>query len=71
MEVDFEKLVGKRILVDTFPQGTCEDQYIEYNVIDVSPAGKFVKLEDANNGGQCWKEFDTVCVLEILREIRF
>jgi len=71
MEVDFENMIGKRILVNVFPQGTCDNQFIEYNVIDISPARKFVKLEDANNGSQCWKDFDSVCVVEVLRELRF
>ena len=69
MEVDFEKMVGKRILVNNPFTNSCD--LIEYQVLEVSPAGKFVKLENVINGNQYWKEASDVYVIEILKEIRF
>jgi hypothetical protein len=64
MEIDFEKLVGKRILVDTY------DGYIEYGVLEISPEAKFVKLKNALNGNQCWQEISNVNVIEILKTVK-
>jgi hypothetical protein len=70
MEVDFVKLVGKRILASSYPY-TLDGEPFEYSVLDFSPSGKFVKLENAINGNQCWKDVNTFFVVEVLRELRF
>ena len=67
MEINFEGLVGKRILVNIFPHGTCDNQFTEYNILEISPVGKFIKLENATNGNQCWKNVNDVDVVEILK----
>ena len=65
MKVEWKKLVGKRVLVSyrilwRYPK------IFEVKVLEVSPSGKFVKLEHCDDGMTEWRSVGTICLVEIL-----
>jgi hypothetical protein len=58
---DIKKLVGRRVLIDVTMSGVGCD---ERKVIEVSPSGQRVKLDNGTN--TYWEEVRAIRVVEIL-----
>jgi len=66
--MNLKELVHKRILVAEKQQGYNAKQTVEeYKILEVSPSGNFVKLQNMN-GNKFWKTSADIIPIEILIE---
>jgi len=67
MEMDWEKYVGKRVLVrEGWERFARDANPTEVEVLEVSPSGKYVKFEYVNTGRIAWVAVDNVEFVECL-----
>lgn len=61
-------IINKRVLLK-IGQGYQSIDVAEYKVLEFSPSGTWVKLQNTN-GNKFWKAIQDVALVEILRDLR-
>jgi hypothetical protein len=61
-EINFKTFLNRRILIESYKKT------IEVKVLEVSPSGDFVKVENLNSHKE-WLETKNIDVLEVLEEV--
>jgi hypothetical protein len=61
-EINFKTFLNRRILIQSYKKP------IEVKVLEVSPTGDYVKVENLN-GHKAWLETKEIEVLEVLEEL--
>lgn len=63
-------IIGKRVLLKTTSPGYGARQEVtEFRVLEVSPSGNWVKLQNLH-GNKFWRTVTDVALVEVLRDLR-